>query len=107
MMSWLYLGGAILCEVFATTMMKLATGFTRLWPSVGMTVGYIAAFGLMALALRTMQVGTLYALWAGIGTALIAVVGMVVFREPITAMRLAGIGLVICGVVLLNVSGVH
>lgn len=107
MLSWVYLGGAILCEVFATTMMKVGAGFTRLWPSVGMVVGYVAAFGLMALALRTMQVGTLYALWAGIGTALIAVVGMLVFREPMTVTKLAGIALVIGGVVLLNVSGVH
>lgn len=107
MMSWFCLGGAIVFEVFATTMMKVADGFSRLWPSLAVVVGYIAAFGLMALALKTMQVGTLYALWAGIGTALIAVVGMVVFREPITATRVAGIVLVIGGVVLLNLSGVH
>lgn len=107
MMSWVFLATAIVCEVFATTMMKLADGFSRLWPSLGLVAGYLAAFGLMALALRTMQVGTLYALWAGIGTALIAVVGMIVFREPVTATKLAGIALVIGGVVLLNVSGVR
>lgn len=107
MMSWVFLGGAIVCEVFATTMMKVADGFSRLWPSLGVVVGYLAAFWLMALALKTMQVGTLYALWAGIGTALVAVVGMVVFREPMTVAKLAGIVMVIGGVVLLNVSGVR
>lgn len=103
----MFLVSAIVVEVFATTMMKMSEGFTRLWPSVGMVVGYLAAFGLLTLCLKTMQVGTAYALWAGLGTALVAVVGLVVFAEPLTVLKVAGIALIIGGVVVLNLSGAH
>ena len=106
-MAWVYLVGAIVFEVFGTTMMKVSDGFSRLWPSLGMVAGYVAAFGMLALALKTMQVGTAYALWAGLGTALVAVIGMVVFAEPFNLLKGAGLVLVIGGVVLLNLAGGH
>lgn len=106
-MAWLYLIGAIVFEVFGTTMMKLSDGFTRLWPSIAMVLGYLATFGLLTLCLKTMQVGTAYALWAGLGTALVAVIGLVIFAEPLTVTKVAGVVLIIGGVVLLNLSGAH
>lgn len=106
-MAWLYLVGAIVLEVFGTTMMKMSDGFSRLWPSVGMVAGYLAAFAMLTFALKTMQVGTAYALWAGLGTALVAVIGMLIFAEPFTVLKGAGLVLIIGGVVLLNLSGGH
>lgn len=106
-MAWVYLVGAIVCEVFGTTMMKASDGFSRLWPSVGMAAGYLVAFVLLTFALKTMQVGTAYALWAGLGTALVAVIGMLVFAEPFNLLKGAGLVLVIGGVVLLNLAGGH
>lgn len=106
-MAWVYLVAAIVCEVFATTMMKASDGFSRLWPSIGMVAGYLVAFVLLTFALKTMQVGTAYALWAGLGTALVAVIGMLVFAEPFNLLKGAGLVLVIGGVVLLNLAGGH
>lgn len=106
-MAWIFLAAAIVCEVFGTTMMKVSEGFSRLWPSVGMVAGYLGAFGMMALALKRLPVGTLYALWAGIGTALIALVGVLAFGESFTVVKGAGIVLIIAGVILLNLTGAH
>ena len=106
-MAWVYLVGAIVFEVFGTTMMKVSDGFSRLWPSLGMAAGYLAAFGLLTFALKTMQVGTAYALWAGLGTALVAVIGMLVFAEPFSLLKGAGLVLIIGGVVILNLAGGH
>lgn len=106
-MAWIALAAAIVCEVFGTTMMKVSAGFSRLWPSIGMAAGYLGAFGMMTLALKTLPVGTLYALWAGIGTALIVVVGVLAFGESFTVVKGAGIVLIIAGVVMLNLTGAH
>ncbi|MET8553545.1 multidrug efflux SMR transporter [Streptomyces sp. NPDC004959] len=106
-MGYLLLAGAILCEVAATTAMKYSEGFTRLWPSLLTAGGYIVCFALFARALKTLEVGTAYAIWAGAGTALIALIGMVFLGESVTPARLAGTALVIGGVVLLNLGGAH
>lgn len=101
------LSGAILAEILATTSMKYSDGFTRLWPSVGTTVGYLIAFMLLALTLKTVSMGTAYAIWAGAGTAVIAAIGMVFFGEAVTAAKVIGVLLVIAGVVVLNLGGAH
>ncbi|WP_116051302.1 DMT family transporter [Amycolatopsis palatopharyngis] len=106
-MSWVFLISAILTEVFATTCMKLSEGFTRLWPSVGMAVGYLAAFAFLTFALKSFEVGTAYALWAGLGTALVAIIGVLLLGEAFTWTKVAGIVLVIGGVVVLNLGGAH
>ncbi|MEE1930583.1 multidrug efflux SMR transporter [Streptomyces sp. TRM 70351] len=98
------LGAAILAEVLATTSMKYSDGFTRLWPSLGTAVGYLIAFLLLAQALKTMSVGTAYAIWSGAGTAAVATIGMVFIDEPVTVARIAGIVLIIAGVVVLNLG---
>ncbi|MBW1597605.1 multidrug efflux SMR transporter [Streptomyces sp. JJ38] len=106
-MVYAMLGAAILAEVLATTSMKYSDGFTRLWPTLGTGVGYLIAFVLLAQALKTMSVGTAYAIWSGVGTAAIAVIGMVFINEPVTLARISGILLVIAGVLVLNLGGAH
>lgn len=106
-MVYLMLGGAILAEVLGTTAMKYSDGFSRLLPSLGTAAGYLIAFALLAQTLRTMSVGTAYAIWAGVGTAVIAGIGMVFLGESASAVKLAGLALVIAGVVVLNLGGAH
>ncbi|MBB1253996.1 DMT family transporter [Streptomyces alkaliterrae] len=106
-MPYVLLGGAILAEVIATTSMKYSNGFTRLVPSLITAFGYLVAFTLLAQTLKTMSVGTAYAIWAGVGTAAIAAIGMIFIGEAVTAAKIVGILLVIAGVVLLNISGAH
>lgn len=105
MQHWLYLAAAIFLEVAGTTSMKLSAGFTRLLPSALIFVFYALSFVALTLALRRIDLGVAYAIWAGIGTALIAVIGIVGFDEPLTALKLASIGLIIAGVVGLNLGG--
>lgn len=106
-MGYVLLVGAILSEVTATTAMKYSEGFSKLWPSLLTCAGYVVAFALLAQTLKTLEVGTAYAIWAGVGTALVAVIGMMFLGEAVSAARLAGIALVIGGVVLLNLGGAH
>jgi small multidrug resistance pump len=106
-MGYLFLAGAIAFEVVATTSMKYSEGFTRLWPSVVTATGYLVAFALLAQCLKTLSVGSAYAIWSGVGTAVIAAIGMAFLGEALTAAKVAGIALVIAGVVLLNVGGAH
>jgi small multidrug resistance pump len=106
-MVYLMLGGAILAEVLGTTAMKYSDGFSRLLPSLGTATGYLIAFALLAQTLKTMSVGTAYAIWAGVGTAVIAAIGMVFLGESASAVKLAGLALVIAGVVVLNLGGAH
>ncbi|NGO79067.1 multidrug efflux SMR transporter [Streptomyces sp. YC504] len=101
------LAAAIAAEVAGTTAMKYSEGFTKLWPSLATVAGYLLAFSLLAQTLKTMQVGTAYAIWAGVGTAAVAVIGMLFLGESASLAKLAGIVLVIGGVVLLNLGGAH
>jgi small multidrug resistance pump len=101
------LAAAIAAEVAGTTAMKYSEGFTRLWPSLLTVAGYVLAFSLLAQTLKTMSVGTAYAIWAGVGTAAIAAIGMIFMGESASLVRITGIALVIVGVVVLNMGGVH
>ncbi|MEU9501038.1 multidrug efflux SMR transporter [Streptomyces sp. NPDC048196] len=106
-MAYVMLAGAILSEILATTSMKYSDGFSRLWPSLGTAVGYVIAFALLAQTLKSMSMGTAYAIWAGVGTALIAAIGMVFLGESASAPKVLGVLLVIAGVVVLNLDGAH
>lgn len=97
-----FLAMAIACEVFATSMLKLTHGFSRLWPSLAVTAGYALSFYALSQALRTIPVGVAYAIWSGVGTAAIAAIGALAYRQPLTPAMLLGIGLIVTGVVLLN-----
>ena len=105
MLFWLFLLIAILTEVVGTSLMKASQGLTRLLPTIFMFVLYAISFVFMALALRKIEVGIAYAIWSGLGTALIAMIGIAWFRESFNFPKLIGIALIIGGVVLLNLKG--
>lgn len=97
-MAWVYLIIAGLFEVVWAIALKYADGFTRLWPSAISVAGMIVSVVLLELSLRQLPVGTAYAVWTGIGTVGAAILGMILFQEPATAVRIACIGLIVCGI---------
>jgi small multidrug resistance pump len=106
-MAWLYLALAILSEVAGTTSMKLSEGFTRPGWTVGIAVFYGVSIVFLTLSLREIDVSVSYAIWSGAGTALIALIGVAVFREPLTALKMVSLALIVAGVVGLNLGGAH
>jgi small multidrug resistance pump len=104
MNAWFYLIAAIVLEVAGTTAMKLSEGFTRTWPSVAMGVLYLLSLGALTLALKRFEMSMAYAIWSGVGTALITLVGFYLFEEPITTLKLFSIALIIAGVVGLHLG---
>jgi len=103
-MSYLYLVGAILFEVFGTTCMKLSEGFTRTLPSVLIFVFYGISFAMFTLALKRLDVSLAYAIWAGLGTVCITAIGILYFKEPNSVFKMVSIAFIIIGVVGLNLS---
>lgn len=103
-MEWLYLVVAGLFEVVMAVCLKDSAGFTRPGPAVGMVLAGVASFSLLALALKTLPVGTAYAVWTGIGAAGTALFGVALRGEPATALRLGAIALIIVGVIGLRVA---
>jgi len=101
-MSYLYLALAIVAEVIATTALKRIDQFTRLWPSVIVGVGYLVAFYLLTLVLDRMSVGVVYAMWSGLGIVLVTIVAAVMYREQPDGIAIAGMALIVAGVVLMN-----
>ncbi|MEV0157797.1 multidrug efflux SMR transporter [Micromonospora sp. NPDC050686] len=106
-MAYVFLLLAIAAEVFGTSLLKATDGFTRPWPTLGLVVSYLAAFGLLALVVRDIPVGVAYAMWSGLGTAAIVAIGAVFLGEPLSVPKVVGVGLVIAGVVVLNLGGAH
>ena len=102
-MNYLYLVVAIMLEVVATTALKQTDGFTRLVPSLVSLAGYAIAFYFLSLTLRTMSVGIVYAVWSGAGVVFITAIGWLWFRQSLDAPALAGIALIVAGVVIINV----
>jgi quaternary ammonium compound-resistance protein SugE len=100
---WLFLAG--LLEIGWAVGLKLSEGFTRLWPSVWTIVAMAASLGLLGLALKTLPVGTAYAIWTGIGAVGTAAFGMLVLGEPATAARIGGIALIAAGIATLKAAG--
>lgn len=100
-MSWFYLILAIILEVFGTTSMKLSQGFTKTLPSIVMFIFYILSLISLTLALKKVDVSVAYAVWSG----LVALIGIFYFKEPTTTIKILSIGLIITGVVGLNLSG--
>lgn len=98
-MSWVILVAAGLFEIGWAVGLKYTEGFTRLWPSVGTVLSMIVSLGLLGLALRNLPLGTAYAVWTGVGTVGTALLGIMLFAEPATALRLACIGLIVAGIV--------
>ncbi len=100
--AYLYLGIAIVAEVAATTALKSSEGFTRPWPVVAVVVGYSVAFYFLALTLKTMPTGIAYAIWSGVGIVLISLLGWVVHRQALDLPALLGMGLILAGVLVIN-----
>jgi multidrug transporter EmrE-like cation transporter len=103
MNKWLVLFIAIAAETVATSAMKSSEGFTRLFPSILVVVGYAIAFYFLSITLRTIPVGIAYAIWSGVGIVLITLVGWTLFGQKMDAPALIGMGLIIAGVVTMNV----
>ena len=103
MQSWLFLAIAIIGEVVATSALKSSEGFTRLFPSSVVVVGYGVAFYCLSLALKTIPVGIAYAVWAGLGIVLVAAIAWIVHGQKMDAWAFVGMGLIVSGVVVLNV----
>ncbi|MET8702461.1 multidrug efflux SMR transporter [Kitasatospora sp. NPDC058032] len=106
-MPYVLLTLAILSEVCATSCLKLTEGFSRLWPSVGVAIGYVLSFALLGRALKHIPVSVAYAVWSGAGTAAVAGIGVVAFGESLGRLQWLGIALVIAGVVVLNLKSSH
>jgi len=102
MKSWLFLGGAIICEVLATSALKASEGFSRVGPSVVVVSGYAGAFYLLSLTLKTIPIGIAYAVWSGVGLALISLIGWFFLGQTLDKAALVGIALIVAGVAVIN-----
>jgi len=106
-MSWIMLIGAICMEVCGTTCLKLSDGFTKWVPSVLIFVFYGLSFTLMTYAVKQLDLSLAYAIWSGVGTFLIALIGLFWLKEPFTLLKAVSMGLIIAGVVGINLAGSH
>ena len=106
-MAWILLFAAIVLEVCGTTCMKLSAGFTRPVPSVLLFLFYVAAFTCLTFAVKTIDISIAYAIWAGLGTALIAAIGFIYFGDSVTPLKIGCIVLIVAGVVGLNLEEQH
>jgi len=107
MIGWFFLILAIGFEVAAATFMKLSDGLTRFWPSVWMAICYILCFLAMIKSLEYLQIGVVYAIWAGVGTAAIAFIGVWLFGDTMPWVKICGIALIILGVAMIHMGGTH
>jgi small multidrug resistance pump len=102
-MTYLYLAVAILCEVIATSFLKVSEGFTKPVPSLITAAGYAVSFYFLSLALRTIPTGIAYAIWSGVGIVLITTIAWVFQGQKLDAPALGGLGLIVAGVIVINV----
>ena len=103
-MSWTILFFAGLFEVAWAVGLKYTEGFTRLWPSVGTVAAMAVSFYLLAVAMRSLPLGTAYAVWVGVGAVGTAILGIVLFNEPANAGRLVSLGLILAGIIGLKLA---
>lgn len=101
-MNYLWLAGAILSEVAATSSLKASNGFTRLLPSLAVVIGYGTAFYCLSQTLKTIPLGVAYAIWSGLGTVLVALVGLVLYKQRLDTAAIAGMSLIVAGVLVMN-----
>jgi len=105
LLAWVLLVGAIATEVVGTLALRGSDGFSQLVPSVITVAGYVASFILLAIVLKSLPVGIVYAIWSAIGIALVAVLGKVIFNDPVPPLAVAGMVLIVGGVILVSASG--
>lgn len=104
-MPWVLLGAAIATEVAGTLVLRASDGLSRLVPSIIVAVAYLASFGLLAIVLKSLLVGIVYAIWAAVGVALVAVFGKIMFNDPVPPLAVVGMVLIVGGVALVSLSG--
>ena len=104
MNKWFYLILAIVFEVTGTTFMKLSSGFSKIVPSALMLIFYILSLTMLTFALKKLDVGVSYAIWSGLGTALITIIGIIFFKESFNFIKIFAIILIITGVVILQLQ---
>lgn len=102
MNNYWFLGIAIACEVAATSLLKSTEGFSRLWPTVAIGVGYVLSFYFLSLTLRTIPTGVAYAIWSGAGIVLVSGIAWVFLGQKLDAAALAGMGMILAGVLVIN-----
>src|SRR5699024_10465517 len=107
MNAYLLLISAIISEVFGSAMLKETNGFKKLFPTIGVILGYGLSFYALSLSLKSLPLVTAYAIWSGLGTALTAIVGITIYKEKFHLKKLLGLLLIITGVTLLNMGGTH
>jgi small multidrug resistance pump len=100
-MQWIYLAIAIVSEVIATSSLKTAEGFTRWVPSLLVVIGYASSFYFLSLTLRTIPLGVAYAIWSGVGVALVTLIGWTIYHQSLNIAAIIGITLIISGVIVL------
>lgn len=101
--AYLFLLVAIVAEVVATTLLKKSDGFTRLWPSVASTIGYVVTFYFLSLSLRTLNIGVAYGIWCGLGIVFISLLAYLFYGEKLDAAAIIGLAFVVIGLVIINV----
>lgn len=101
-MTWLTLGGAIVCEVAGISLLQASNQFSRPLPTIGMGLCYLMAFYLLSLTLRSMPVGIAYAVWSGLGVVLISIIGLVAFKQRLDWPAIAGLMMIVGGVIVIN-----
>lgn len=102
MKMWLILATAVLTEVFGTSMLKASKGFTKLYPTIGVIIGYSASFYLLSLTLKALPVGISYAVWSGVGTVLITLISWLYFKQHLDWAAILGMILIVSGVLIMN-----
>ncbi len=100
--TYLILMLAVIAETIGTTALQASHQFTRIWPSALVVVGYGSAFYLMALTLKVMPVGIVYAIWSGLGIALIALIGFLVFGQKLDWPAVLGLGMILSGILIIH-----
>lgn len=104
-MAWVLLSIAIFAEIVGTLSLKASDGLSKLWPSLGVLVGYATAFTFMAMSLKKLDVGVTYAIWSGVGIVGAAIGGFIFFDQQLSKMTIFGMAIIIAGVVVMNLGG--
>jgi small multidrug resistance pump len=104
-MAWILLSIAIAAEILGTLSLKASDGLSKLWPSLGVLIGYALAFTLMAISLKKLDVGITYAIWSAVGIIGAAIGGVIFFNQHLSRMTIVGMAIIIVGVVVMNLGG--
>lgn len=104
-MAWILLSIAIAAEIFGTLSLKASDGLSKLFPTIGVVLGYAIAFTLMAMSLKKLDVGVTYAIWSGVGIIGAAIGGVIFFNDHLSKMTMIGMAIIIGGVVVMNLGG--